>query len=128
MSIRGGRYTSYSQVPLQSEDGAPLFGTSKSLKEPALLFVDATNWPGGNKPMEKVDVLAVIGMNGQAQEGPVQQSMLPEPAFRALLSLGKVHVPYPPGSGIHNGSYYLCLGRMTENDHIYPVPGFDPTT
>jgi hypothetical protein len=54
--------------------------------------------------------------------------MLPEPASCALLPLGEVHVPYPPDSGIHNGSYYLCLGQMTENDHIYPVPGFDPMT
>ncbi len=63
MSIRGGRGTSHSQLPLWSDDGAPLSGTSKSLKEPAPLFIGNTDWPGGNKPGEKGDVLAVIGTN-----------------------------------------------------------------
>jgi hypothetical protein len=72
MPIRRGRGTSYSQVPLWGDDGAPLFCTSKALKEPALLFIDDTNWPGGNRPRDKVDVLAAIGTNDQAQEGPAQ--------------------------------------------------------
>ncbi len=130
MSIRKGRGTSYHQVPQQIDDGAPLFGTSKALEEPVLLFVDDTNWPGGNKFGEKVGVLAGIGTNGQEQEGLIQQSMLPATASCALLSLGEGHVPFPPGTGNKDGSYYLCPGWMTEteSDHIYPVPGFDPTT
>jgi hypothetical protein len=128
MSIRGGRGTSHSQVLLRCDDCVLLFGTSKSLKEPVPLFVNNTNWPRGNKTGERGNVLAAIGANSPVQEGPVQKSKSPELASRALLPLGEVHVPYPPDSGIHNGSYYLCLGQMTENDHIYPVPGFDPMT
>jgi hypothetical protein len=93
-----------------------------------ILLVDDTNCPGENKSREKVDVLAGIGMDGQKQEGPVQQSKLPVTASCVLLPLGEVHVPFPPGSGNEDRSYYSCLGRMIENDHIYPVPGFDPTT
>jgi hypothetical protein len=40
MSIHGSRGTSHSQVPLWCDDGVLLFGTSESLKEPALLFVN----------------------------------------------------------------------------------------
>jgi hypothetical protein len=42
MSIRGGRGTSHSQVPLQSDDSTPFFGTSKSLMGPDLFFADNT--------------------------------------------------------------------------------------
>ncbi len=128
MSIHGGRGTSHSQVPSQSDDGAPLYGTSTSLKELAPHFFDYTNWPGGHKPGDKGGVLAVIGTYSQGQEVPVQQSKSPELASRALLPLGEVHVPYPPGTGIHDGSYYLCPGQMTENDIIHPISGFDPMT
>jgi hypothetical protein len=128
MSIRGGRGTSHSQVLLRCDDCVLLFGTSKSLKEPVPLFVNNTNWPRGNKTGERGNVLAAIGANSPVQEGPVQKSKSPELASRALLPLGEAHVPYPPGSGIHNGSYYFCLGWMTEDDIIHPVPGFDPMT
>jgi hypothetical protein len=42
MSIRGGGGTSHYQVSQQTNDGS-LFGTSKALEEPVLLFVDDTN-------------------------------------------------------------------------------------
>jgi hypothetical protein len=83
-----------------------LFGTPKALEEPVLLFVYDTGWPRGNKFGEKVDVLAGIGTNGQEQEGLVQKSKLPGTVSHALLPLGEVHVPFPPGSGKKNGSYY----------------------
>jgi hypothetical protein len=128
MSICSGGGTSHSQVPSRSDDGTFLYGTSKSLKKSAPHFFNDTNWPGGNKPGDKGGVLAVIGMFGQGQEVPVQQSKSPELASRALLPLEEVHVPYPPGIGIHNKSYYLCPGQMIENNIIHPIPGFDPMT
>jgi hypothetical protein len=88
MSICGGGGTSHYQVPQLINEGAPLFGTSEALEEPVLLLVNDTGWPGGNKSGEKVDVLAGIGMDGQEQEVPAQQSMLWVTASRALLPLG----------------------------------------
>ncbi len=75
-----------------------------------------------------MDVLAGIGIDGQEQDVPAQQSKVPATASRALLPLGEVHIPFSPGSGNKDRSYYLFLGQMTENDHISPIPGFDPTT
>ncbi len=63
----------------------------------------------------------MAGMNCQVQVGPAQQPAPPAQASRALLLLGEVHVPYPPSSGIHNGSYCLCPGGMSVEDHIYLV-------
>jgi hypothetical protein len=67
MFICKGRGTSHHQVPQRIDDRAPLFGTSKALEEPDLLFINDTNWSRGNKFGEKVDVLAGIRMNGQEQ-------------------------------------------------------------
>jgi hypothetical protein len=64
----------------------------------------------------------------QAKERLVQTSTSPELTSRTLLPLGEVHDPNPPDSGIHNRSYYSCPGRMTANDLIDPVHGFNPTT
>ncbi len=116
MSIHKGDGTSHHQVPL--DDGTPLFGISEALEEPILLFGNDTDWPEGNKFREKVDVLPGIGTNGQEQVGLVQQSKLLATASHTLLPLGEVHVPFPPGSGNKDGSYNLCLGRMTESGPI----------
>jgi hypothetical protein len=69
-----------------------------------------------------------VKMNGQVHTALSQQPAPLAQASRALLSLGEVHVPYPPGSVHHAGSYYLCPGQMSVKDQIYLVPGFDPTT
>ncbi len=86
---------------------------------------------GGGNDISKANNMGTkmtVVFNGQQQEGPAQQPLLLAPASRALLLLGEIHVLYPPVSGIHDGSYYLCLGWMLEEDHIYPVPGFVLTT
>jgi hypothetical protein len=56
-------------------------------------------WPGGNNSGEKVDDL-----------------------------VGRVPSYGTHGSGTNNDSYYLCPGRMSESDHIYPIYVFDPKT
>jgi hypothetical protein len=110
MSICGGGVTSHSQVSWQCDNGVLLFATSASLTEPAPLFVIDTDWPGGNMPGEKGGSLALIGTNGQAQEGQVQKSMSPELASRALLQLGEVHVPYPQAQGSTTRTTILVRG------------------
>jgi hypothetical protein len=122
MSIHGGGVSSHSQVPFWCDNSILLVATSASLTEPALLFVDNTNRPGSNIPWERGDLLVVIGMSNQAKEGPVQTPTSPGLASHALLQLGEVHLPYPLGSGIHEGSDYSCPGRITANDMIHPIP------
>jgi hypothetical protein len=74
---------------------------------------------GGNIPeANAMGTKMTVGMNGHVQVGLAQQPASPAQASCALLLLGDVHVPYPLGSGIHDGSYYLCLGRMSVEDHI----------
>jgi hypothetical protein len=104
MTICGGGVTSHSQVSFWCDNGILLVATSASLTEPALLFVDNTNQPGSNFPGANGDLLVVIRMGDRAKEGLVQTSTSPELACHALLPLGEVHVPYPPGSGFHKGS------------------------
>jgi hypothetical protein len=72
--------------------------------------------------------MEVIGTGDQLKEGLVPMPTSPELACHALLPLGEVHVPNPPGSGFHKGSYYSWPRQMTENNTIHPVPGFDPTS
>jgi hypothetical protein len=64
----------------------------------------------------------------QVQVALSQQPVPPAQTPRVFLPLGEIHVPYPSGSTHHAGSYYSCPGRMSVEDQIYPVPGFDPTT
>jgi hypothetical protein len=128
ISIHGGGVTSHPQVPFRCDNSVLLVATSASLMEPALLSINDTNWPGSNFPRERGDLLVVIGTGDRVKEGPVQMPTSPELACGALLLLGEVHVPYPPGSRFHKGSYYFCLGWMTANDMIHPIPGFDPTS
>jgi hypothetical protein len=69
-----------------------------------------------------------VGMNNQVQVALSQQTAPPAQDHQALLPLGEGHVPYPFGSLHHAGSFYLCPGRMSGEDQIYLVPGFNPTT
>ncbi len=128
MSILGGGVTSHPQVPFWGDQGILLVATSAYIMKPALLFVDNTNQPGSNFPGEKGDLLVVIRMGDWAKKELVQMPTSPELACHVLHPFREVHVPYPPGSGFHEESYYSCLGWMTANDVIHPIPGFNPTS
>jgi hypothetical protein len=65
--------------------------------------------------------------------GLVHKCLLQKSEFLAtsspdILPLGEVYVPFPPGSGNNNSSYYSCPRRMWENDQIHPTPVYDPMT
>jgi hypothetical protein len=128
MSIHGGGVTSHPQFPFRSDSSILLAAISTSLMEPALLVIEDTGRPGSNFPGVKGDLLVVIGTGDRAKEKPVQTSTSLELACHTLHLFGEVHVPYPPSSEFHKGSYYSCPGWMTANDMIHPVPGFDPAS
>jgi hypothetical protein len=60
MSIHGGGVTSHSQVPFRCDNGVLSVASFTSLTEPALLFVNNTDWPGSNFPGEKGEILVAI--------------------------------------------------------------------
>jgi hypothetical protein len=101
-----------------------LVDSSMEEDEPMQICGGGDNIPEANAMGTKM----TVGMNCQVQVSFSQQPASPVQASCALLPLALVHVPYPPGIGIHNRSYQLCPGWMSVEDHIYPVPGFDPIT
>ncbi len=66
---------------------------------------------------------AVLGRRDKSQ-----QSMPPVHTFPNILPLREVYIPFPVSSGKSSNTYYPCPERMSAQDQVQPIPGFDPKT
>jgi hypothetical protein len=62
----------------------------------------------------------------QGRQDKSQQSMPPVHISPYILLPGEVYVPFPLSSGKISNTYFLCPGRMSEQDQVQLIPGFNP--